>query len=143
MLLFRVCRNEKEKSATGFDMGDIEFIFGEQAISSRGNSRLSNMIYLSVVDLIDNLLRLWNGGGRYEFVGTDSSFVVKFEMHKQGVCTLHGKDKYGPIPLRELLGAIDSGIDAFLTDPRNVLPSSSSMYDDFNAARIALKKALA
>ena len=143
MLLFRIYRNDSDKSATDFDMGYIEFVVDKRTISSRDNPRLLNMIYVSIVDLIDGLLQLKNGGKRYEFIGADSSFTLRFARNKQGIHVLHGKDKYGPISLLQLLAAIDSGIDVFLAAPRNELPAGSSMYDDFNTCRSALKKALA
>ncbi len=142
MLLFQIYRSGSEESATGFDMGDIEFIFDGQIVSSRGNSRLSNMIYISIVDLIHGLLQLKSGGKRYEFIGADSSFNIRFDKNKQGIHVTHGKRKNDPIPLNDLLRAINHGIDAFLADPRNELSTDSSMYDDFNASRAALKDAL-
>ena len=138
MLLFRIYRNDSDKAATDFDIGDIEFVFDERAISSRDNSRLSNMIYVSIVDLIDGLLQLGNGGKRYEFIGTDSSFALRFERNKHGIHVLHSKDKYGPISLRELLQAINSGIDAFLADPRNashLRNSHSPVHAEFAEGR--------
>lgn len=140
MLIFRIYRNDSDKSATDFDMGDIEFVFDERAISSRGNSCLSNMIYVSIVDLIDGLLQLGKGGKRYEFIGADSSFAVRFERTKQGIHALYRKEKYGPISSHELLQAANTGIDAFLAAPRNKLPAGSPIYDDFNTSRSSLIK---
>lgn len=143
MVLFNIYRDDSDELATDFDMGDLEFVFGDYTVSSRGNSRLSNMIYVSISDLIDGLLRLKEGGKRYEFVGADSSFILQFERNKQGVQVQHGKNKHGPIPLHELLEAVNSGIDTFLADQRNALPVGSSMHGDFNTSRRALKDALA
>lgn len=142
MILFNIYRNGDGELATGFDMGDIEFSFDEKKISSRGNARLSNMVYLSAVDLIDGLQQLKNGRKRYEFVGADSSLSIRFDKEKQGIKVLHGENKYGPVPLQELLEAINSGIDAFLADPSNELSTNSAIYDDFNASRSALKNML-
>lgn len=142
MLTFKIYRNDSGESATAFDLGDIEFSFDGDIVSSRSNSRLSNMIYVSLVDLIDGLLQLKNGKKRYEHVGADSSFCIRFERGKHGVDIWHGKKKYGPVPFGELLGAVDSGIDSFLIDPLNALPSDSSIYDDFDASRKALKHSL-
>lgn len=142
MIIFKIYRSNKEEPATGFDMGDIEFSLDGKIISSRGNSRLSNMIYVSMVDLIDGLLQLKNGGKHYEFIGTDSSLTIRFKKNKQGIYIFHNNIKYGPFSLNNLLESINYGIDAFLTDPRNELPTDSSMYDDFNSSRSALKNAL-
>lgn len=142
MILFNIYRSNSEESATGFDMGDIEFSFDGKIISSRGNSRLSNMIYVSIFDLIDGLLQLKNGQKRYEFVGADSSFRIQFDNKKQGIQILHEKNKYDSVSLKALLEAINSGIDIFLADPSNKLSTDSAIYDDFNANRNALKNYL-
>lgn len=135
----KIYRSDSDEPATSFDMGDIEFVFDGQLVSSRGSSLLSNMIYVSLVDLIDGLLRLKGGGRNYEFVGADSSFIIHFNRNKKGIDIICEKRKYGPISINELLKAIYHGIDAFLADPRNQLSMDSSMHDDFNASWTALK----
>jgi hypothetical protein len=142
MVLFNIYRNDNCELATDFDMGDLEFVFCDQIVSSRGNSRLLNMIYISISDLINGLLRLKDGGKHYLFVGVDSSFTIRFERKGQGVNIFY-KKKYGPFSLRELLQAVNFGIDKFLADPRNMLPVGGPMYDDFNECRRKLEKALA
>ncbi|WEF30939.1 hypothetical protein [Pseudoduganella chitinolytica] len=142
MLTFKIYRNDNEESATGFDLGDVEFSFDGKIVSSRGHPQLSHMIYVSLVDLIDGLLQLKGGKKRYEYVGADSSFNLHFNKNKSGVDILHEKRKYGPISLEKLLEAVDSGIDSFLADPRNELSTDSSIYDDFNSSRKALKNSL-
>ena len=43
MLLFKINSNDSDELATDIDMGDLEFVFGYLTVSSRGNSRLSNI----------------------------------------------------------------------------------------------------
>lgn len=142
MILFNIYRSNSEESAIDFDMGNIEFSIDGRIISSRDNPRLSNMIYVSIVDLIDGLLQLQFGQTRYKFIGADSSFIIYFNKNKQGVQVLHEKNKYGPVQLKELLEAIKHGINIFLADPLNKLSTDSAMHDDFKSSWSALKNAL-
>lgn len=139
---FNIYRSDANQAATDFDLGDLEFVFDDHIVSSRGNSRLLNMIYISIADLIYGLFRLKNGAKSYVFVGTDSSFSLKFETNKKGVFVRHGKDFYGPIVLNELFGAIDSGIDLFLLDPSNRPSGEGGAFDDFNRSRCLLKQTI-
>jgi len=141
MVRFNIYRDDCSSPANGFDMGDIEFTFEKEILSSRENSRFKSMVFLSLVDLVDGLLQL-RSAKRYEFVATDSSFTLQFEKNKNGIHVLHKKKQYGPIPLNDLLKAINFGIEAFISDRRNELPKNDSVYSDFNSAKQALKGAL-
>jgi len=142
MLSFRIFRNDSDTLATDFDLGDIEFKFGDETVSSRGSSRLSNMVYISVSDLIDGLLRINNGLKKYEFVGADSSFIVNFERTKKGVYVRYQRKSYGPFALRDILIAINSGIEAFVSDDLNQLPQNTAASIGFNGSWSDLKAAL-
>lgn len=143
MIAFNIYRHESDGPAADCEMGDLEFIIDNKTISSRGESRYLNMIYISIFDMIDGLLKLNTGSRNYEFVGADSSFIIKFEKNKSGVYLHFKKQRLGPLPLRELLFAIDRGIDSFISDPLNALPAGSDVHGDFTASLRALKEALA
>lgn len=134
MVTFRIYRNDDEQPASDCDMGDLEFAFGDDVISSLGNARLTNMVYISIFDLIDGLLRLKNGAKRYEFVGADSSFVLLFEKSKKGIYVWHKKSKHGPVPLQELLMAVNAGMETFFAKPLNILPRDGAVYADLNTS---------
>jgi hypothetical protein len=140
--LFKIYRFDFNESATDFDMGDLEFSFGNSTISSVGNSRLSNMIYVSVSDLIDGLLKLKNGAKQYKFIGADSSFVLLFEANKGSIYVRYQKDKLGPFPILALLNAVHKGLEEFMMEDRNHLPVNGSMHTDFESSRQTLKKCL-
>jgi hypothetical protein len=142
VVLFRIYRKDQGEDATDFDMGDLEFTFNGHIVSSRGNSRSLNMIYLSVIDLIDGLLHLKNKAKVYRFVGADSSFVMWFKVKGERVLVMHEKNSFGPISFNELYRAIDSGLDRFLAEPRNHPPASGAIWNDLNKSRHLLKKGI-
>lgn len=142
MIVFNLYRHDHNEQASDFDLGDIEFVFCDVPVSTHGNPRLSSMIYVSISDLIDGLLRLSEGGKRFEFVGADSSFVVHFERTKQGIDVRYGKKTFRAIAMYELLESVNSGIDKFQANPLNVLTPGATTAADFNSSRSALKAAL-
>lgn len=139
---FKIYRDASGETAADCDMGDLDIIVGDRHISSVGNGRFFNMIYISIVDLIDGLLRLNKDGGECEFVGADSSFIVDFEVEKKGLYIRHCKEELGPVALHELLKAISIGLENFLSDPRNRLPREGAVYRDFHASWASLKESI-
>ena len=140
MFEFSVCRNDTGK-VTGFDLGDIQFSFGEKEISSKGSPRLLMMVYLSVVSLVDTLLSL-KVGRKCEFVGVDSSFSLFFELQRKGVFVWVENELLGVCDFCILIKAIDKGVEGFLNNG-NPLPPTDPVYNDFHSALKNLKLAVA
>jgi hypothetical protein len=132
MISIRLYRDDKEIRATGFDSGDIEFIVDDTIISSREQPRFKNMIYLSIIDLIDGLRSLKHKG-EYEFVAADSSFVVKFTRKKDDVFLIHNKKKYGPTQYKELLNSVLGDVSNFIGSQQNRLQPDDPLFNDFNS----------
>ncbi|MEN9866153.1 MAG: hypothetical protein RL748_1743 [Pseudomonadota bacterium] len=132
MLKIKIYRNNSHELATDFDMGDIEFDFSNQIVTSCGNPRYSNMIFLSISELIDGLLKIYSGAKQFEFVAIDSSFIINFKASKKGIDVSHNKKSYGPVSLFNILNAIASAISDFFSDPLNNLQPDGPAYKDFN-----------
>ncbi|KAF2393441.1 hypothetical protein [Pseudomonas frederiksbergensis] len=126
--------------ASGFDLGDMQFVFDGGEVSSSEHTRFRMMIYLSVVSLIDGLLAL-KGNGSFEFVGVDSSFSLRFKLEKKGVLVTSGLSSLGCSSMNELLRGIDLGVEEFV-NAGNSLPLNDSVSSDFDAARADLKLAI-
>ncbi|MDK2127044.1 hypothetical protein [Parachitinimonas caeni] len=116
-------------AASGFDMGDIEFAFDNIVFSTRGNPRLKAMIYLSIIELLDGLLR-FKGAGRYEFVAVDSSFRILFSRKRNKVLIVHGRDSI-LVSMEELWQAVRNGVISFSSTKDNRIPEQDSVYMDF------------
>lgn len=125
----------------GFDMGNVSIEFKGKEISSNGNSRNLMMIYIAIPDLIFGVLGLQGARGIYNFVGADSSFLVKFksreneiEISYEGVKMVCKKSDF--------FNALCSGVDDFLASG-NELKISDSMHSDLHVAIEKLRRSRA
>ncbi|NHZ99870.1 hypothetical protein [Massilia sp. CCM 8734] len=142
MVKFRISRFDREAPAHVLDMGDLTFVFDDKIMSTEGNSRYANMVYLSVVELIDILTTLRRGAKSRRFVAADSSFTLMFEQKRQHIYVWNEIKKYGPFFVDELLAAVNAGIDHFLADPLNELLPNGPMHGDFHESCRELKEML-
>ncbi|MFI9105062.1 hypothetical protein ACIGXA_31600 [Streptomyces fildesensis] len=81
--------DDDEPPPSGFDLGHMEVTGSLGSVSSRGHSPDQGMmIYLAVSDLLDGLRALVETGrGGFLFIGSDSSFSLKFSLRKDGQLT--------------------------------------------------------
>ncbi|NHZ99625.1 hypothetical protein [Massilia sp. CCM 8734] len=96
MIEFKISRFDKDEMAHVCDMGDLEFVFDGERISTTSDSRLLNMVYLSVVELIYCLDKLSKGAKRCKFIAADSSFGLVFEQKKKQSIFCLGRRNLGP-----------------------------------------------
>jgi hypothetical protein len=122
--------------AHGFDLGDLEITGPDGSVTSAGRRPdESFMIYLGMVDLIDGLTALAEGRRReHEFVGADSSFVVRFLRNKEGISAAADGSTLGTEPVEDVLGGLRAGIEEFLADPANTLDPEHAAARDLTAA---------
>jgi hypothetical protein len=68
------------EALSGFELGHLTFEGDRGACTSKGDPALANMVFLSVVHLLDGIQSLLSSPGQreYEFGAIDSSFTVWF-----------------------------------------------------------------
>lgn len=98
MIEFKISRVDKDEMGHILDMGDLEFIFNGERFSTSSDSRLLNMVYVSVVQLIDCLDKLRKGARRSKFLTIDSSFGLLFEQKKEKIYIFLEKRNLGRFP---------------------------------------------
>lgn len=137
MIAFEFTRTDESHFASEFDQGDISLISENLCISSKLNPKHSNMIYLSIISLIDGLTR---NNKYFEFIAADSSFRIKFKKQRETTSINHE----GILKIKanhlELLKALEDGVEHFLSSPRNSIPISSAVYSDLSTSRALLNQ---
>ena len=132
-------------SRSGFDLGHMTFTSGEGTCSSRGRTPdQAMMVILSIVELLDGLRRFLAGSAPdYLFVGTDSSFSVRFRKAKKGRVALQcGATSLGEVESGTLCRAILSGVEAFVSRPESALAKGDAARDDLVSALEGFRQAL-
>lgn len=142
MIKFNIYRNNSSEQASDFDMGDIEFVVDEFVASSRNTPRFSNMIYITISDLIDGLVKLLSGEHKYELVAADSSFIVHFKSKNGTVVLIHKNNSSSEILLVDIANAVYNGVHTYLQDDLNILPIESAARSDFYQSLCSLKEIL-
>lgn len=128
-----------DDAVSGFDMGDLRFVLGVQEVSSQAEPRLRMMIYLSLIGLIDGMVRLgW--ADRSEVVAVDSSFALRFERKQDEVTLFYGRRLLGRCGFLVLLCALQSGAEDFLE--ANRLDADDPVSDDLSRSLADLQEAL-
>lgn len=112
MIAFEFTRIDESLFANEFDQGDISLISENLCITSKLNSKHSNMIYLSIISLIDGLTR---NNKYFEFIATDSSFRIKFKQQRETILINHEGILKIKVNRFELLKALEDGAERFLT----------------------------
>jgi len=142
---FELSRLE-ERRPSGFDFGDleVEVALGQRA-SSRGHSpNQSMMIYISLADLVSGVCQLCASpkNTSYEFVGTGSSFVLRFRRMRTGtVQIVYRGGALGEVTPRDLLSALRGALTGFL-ERQNALPPEDPVAEDLGTARAELERTL-
>lgn len=138
--VFSLSPLDPAEPASGFDLGNLEITGPDGSVSSTGRQPdQSFMVYLGMVDLIDGLTALAEGGRReHKFVGPDSSFTVRFFRNKAGISTSAYGASLGSEPVPDVLGGLRAGIEEFLADPANALAPADPAAIDLTAALIKL-----
>lgn len=136
MIIFEFSRIEKSSFANDFDQGHISLTSERLCISSKLNQKHSNMIYISIANLIDGLTR---NNKHFDFIAADSSFRIKFKRQKETITVLYENILNLNVNYSELLHALDQGIDRFLSNPHNCLPASSAVNLDLLSSKASLR----
>lgn len=137
MIAFEFTRIDESLFANEFDQGDISLISENLCITSKLNSKHSNMIYLSIISLTDGLTR---NNKYFEFVAADSSFRIKFKQQRETILINHEGILKIKVNRFELLKALEDGVERFLSSPRNSIPFSSAVYLDLSTSRTLLNQ---
>ncbi len=137
MIAFEFTRINESLFANEFDQGDISLISENLCITSKLNSKHSNMIYFSIISLIDGLTR---NNKYFEFIAADSSFRTKFKQQRETSLINHEGILKIKINRFELLETLEDGVERFLSSPRNSIPISSAVYLDLSTSRTLLNQ---
>ncbi|MBN1205868.1 MAG: hypothetical protein JXB05_13200 [Myxococcaceae bacterium] len=122
---------------SGFDLGHMT-IAGEKGIcTSRGKKPdQAMMLAIAITDLLYGLERFLKEGQReYTFIGTDSSFAVRFQRTKKGLIAVRcGTTLLGEVEATPMYRAVLSGVESFLGQPGNQLPGDDPVREDLLTA---------
>lgn len=71
-----------DNTISGFELGGIEIFHNENIISSKNKfPDQSMMIFISISDLLEGIISISkNKKQQFRFIGTDSSFIINFEI---------------------------------------------------------------
>lgn len=129
---------------SGFDLGDITVSGPHGVHSSSGKTPdQSVMIYIALAHLITGVCELVDGTRRaFEFVGTDSSYSLIFAKKKGAMVVRARTAAIAEAPASDVLRALSEGVQRFLSNPRNQLLPSDSVYEDLQAALVMLKQTI-
>lgn len=93
---FSLCAsNQLDERSMGYERGHIDISGNLGTTTSKNRTPdQSMMLVLSIVDILDGLRRLFadRKNKSYRFVGTDSSFELKFEMSPGNNVTIRERD---------------------------------------------------
>ncbi|MDY7807738.1 hypothetical protein [Burkholderia stagnalis] len=113
---------------SGFDLGEMEIFSDGDYISSKKDKRLRMMVYLSIVNLIDSLLRLRNKK-KIEFFSVDSSFSFSLYWRDGGVCVYSKGVMLGPFKFYEILSSVEMGVVRFINDGNGLAKDDAVSHD--------------
>ena len=122
-----------DENRTGFDLGHVTLTKDEFSLSSKpfGSKKLM-MIFVSIVDFLSGIEELvQKKTGRYEFIGTDSSYFLNFVADSKGGVSVSQTDgKSLHLTADELVSGIYRSVVQFwdLQKP-NLLPDDPVIED--------------
>jgi hypothetical protein len=122
---------------SGFDLGHMTFASEKGSCTSRGRMPdQAMMLAIAIVELLDGLRRfLAEKRSEYTFVGTDSSFSVRFCKAKGGrIAVQCGTTQLGEVDATTLCRAVLSGAETFFRQPENELSKSDPALEDLTSA---------
>jgi hypothetical protein len=122
---------------SGFELGHMTFA-GQQGIcSSRGRTPdQAMMLGVAIVELLDGLNQFVSGGSSdYTFIGTDSSFSVRFRKTKGGrIAVQCGATLVDEVEAVSLCRAILAGAETFFRHSGKQLPAGDPVLADLTSA---------
>jgi hypothetical protein len=134
---FTFSRRDAGQQASSYDLGDLDLAGAGGEATSRGRQPdQSFMVYIGIIELVYRVSRLvTEGGGPWEFVGPDSSFIVWFRPARRGRLSVSVDGAVlGEEPAAAVLDGLRDGIHEFQRDPLNVLPPGERLADDVRKA---------
>jgi hypothetical protein len=118
---------------SGFDLGHMTFTGEKGTCTSRGKSPDQvMMLAIAIKELLYGLEMFLKGNQPgYRFIGTDSSFSIRFQKVKKGCVAVRcGTTAIGEVEAVELCRAILSSVEAFIGQPENELPENDPVRED-------------
>lgn len=125
--------DEQTSERSGFDLGHMTFTGDKGVCTSRGKKPdQAMMLVIAIKELLYGLEMFLKGKqSEYEFVGTDSSFSVRFQKVKRGrVAVRCGATAIGEVEAVELCKSILSNVEEFVFRPGSELPPKDPVRDD-------------
>lgn len=134
---------DSDGSVHEFDMGEMIINIDGAEVSSKGKvPSQSMMIFVAITDLMDGLRNFFTKKkSDYEFIGTDSSFRLKFSKVKKGGIRLnHAGINYDGIDEAELKREILHAAENFVGLCGDNIQGSGAALDGLNSAINDFKK---
>lgn len=130
---------------SGFDLGHMTFTGEKGTCTSRGKSPDQvMMLAIAIKELLYGLEMLLKGNqSEYRFIGTDSSFSIRFQKVKKGCIAVRcGATAIGEVAAVDLCRAILSSVEAFIVQPGNELPENDPVREDLFSSVQRFKRLL-
>ena len=131
---------------SGYDLGHMTFVGDKGSCTSKGKTPdQAMMLILSFSDLLYGLRRIATQQlDEYMFVGTDSSFIVKFRATSKGHVTVKCRDVIiDEVEIDSLCRSVLSDVQAFMARPENLLPEDDLGQRDLAISIASLVQAIA
>lgn len=128
---------QTNEGRSGFDLGHMTLESDKGICTSRGKSPdQAMMLAIAISDLFYGLELLIKGiQSEYRFIGTDSSFSVRFRKKKKGLISVQcGSVDLGEFEAKILCKSIYLGVESFITQAGNQLPENDPVYDDLSSS---------
>ena len=136
-------RDDDDPNISGFDMGNLTVKCDSIELTSRNDSRHRMMIYLTAVDLADQMSGMIRSEGKrfFEIVGADSSFTLAFNRDKKGLVSVSSQGmETKKISLNLVARAVLNAIERLRTD--SPLPEGDAVKDDVAKSYLELRNLL-
>jgi hypothetical protein len=130
-------QGQKTSARSGFELGHMTFAGQKGICSSRGRMPdQAMMLGIAIVELLDGLKRFLSGGAaEYTFIGTDSSFSVRFRKTKgKRIAVQCGTTLVDEVEAATLCRAILAGSETFFRQPGNQFPAGDPVLADLTSA---------
>jgi len=130
--------NSDNETMSGFDLGHLGVLTDLGSFnSSHCDPPKTMMIFLSLVGLLDGLRRLFQNSKTpyFEFVGTDSSFIIKFYRLADGYFSIFvDGEAAGTVPEHEIVTHISKVLVPSVSVLARKLSDSDAVKEDLNDA---------
>lgn len=138
--------SKMEDEINSFTAGHMTISGLSRLVTSKGKQPdQAMMIFPSIVELLDGI-RYWMLASRtpvYSFYAIDSSFQFTLRKEREeSVKFIYEKEALGTVSKAELLQAVWSGVDSFVSRYGRYLTSADPVFEDLQDALKAFKDML-